>query len=46
VQLVRHSRAYCRDRVAKKEARDAARTYHEGTPSDPAGNEVPVVWRA
>src|SRR5712692_5598038 len=44
--LLPPARAHCPDRIGEKDDKDAARTYHEGTPSDPAGNEVPVMWRA
>jgi hypothetical protein len=35
-----------RDRIHRHDDREAVGTYHEGPPSDPAGNEAPVMWRA
>src|SRR5437867_10069706 len=36
VRLPSSGPAHCRDRIGEKDDKDAARTYHEGPPSDPA----------
>src|SRR6266487_6234214 len=43
--LLPPARARCRDRIGEKDDKDAARTYHEGPPSDPAEKDAQVLWR-
>src|SRR6266581_3241588 len=39
------ARTHCLDHIGEKDDKDAAGSYHEGAPSDPAGTRY-VVWRA
>src|SRR5437667_9676376 len=39
------ARAHCPDRIGEKDDKEAAGSYHQGAPSDPAGPRY-VVWRA
>src|SRR6266568_1873217 len=43
--LLPPTRAHCLDHIGEKDDKDAAGSYHEGAPSDPAGTDTRTVAR-